>query len=317
MSYYKYNFVSPTPTFAIIKEELKSYFDTGAIDDLMFPIYLQKCLQKLSKGTLPIDEVPLVVEDYEARLPDNFDKAREVWMCVTMDGPIYQDASSFYSQTSNGVMQIVPLTATGDPCANCAADEAQKKESDCIDWLNEQAPVVYKQNMIYNQVFRQMYLLKPGNVSVHKHCSKDFQYTSQGQTPGSSQIDSFDIRGNKLVTNFRNGVVHLIFYGEKVDSENNQLVPDNYRILEYVEAFIKAKMFEVLTHQITDETFAQMQQKMMYYKQAASEAFIMADIEMKKETLETKMRKIKRDKNRFRGYERMLNDRSTLFIRNN
>lgn len=315
MSYYKYNFISPEPTFAIVKEELKSYFDTGAIDDLMFPIYLRKCLQKLSKGTLPIDEVPLMVEDYEARLPDNFDKVREVWACVEIAGPIFQDASSFYSQTSNGIMQIIPITATGDPCNNCAIDEAQKSESDCIDWLNDEKPVVYKQNMIHNQTYKQSYLLRPGNVAVHKHCSKDFNKynSSQGHYPGASRGDSFDIRDNKLVTNFRNGVVHLIFYGEKVDENENQLVPDNYRILEYIELHLKAKVFEVLTHQITDETFKQMQEKLMYYKQAANEAFIMADLEMKKETIETKMRKIKRDKTRFRGYERMVADRNNNY----
>jgi len=38
--YYKYNFVSPEPIYSIVKEELKSYFDTGAVDDLMFPTYL-------------------------------------------------------------------------------------------------------------------------------------------------------------------------------------------------------------------------------------------------------------------------------------
>ena len=45
--YYKYDFVSPEGSFATIKEEFKSYFDTGAIDDLLFPTYANKCLQKL------------------------------------------------------------------------------------------------------------------------------------------------------------------------------------------------------------------------------------------------------------------------------
>ena len=68
MSYYnKYNFVSAEPTYAIVKEELKSYFDTGAVDDLLFPTYLNKCLDKLGKATHAIVPVILLnMNDKEA-----------------------------------------------------------------------------------------------------------------------------------------------------------------------------------------------------------------------------------------------------------
>jgi hypothetical protein len=59
------------------------------------------------------------------------------------------------------------------------------------------------------------------------------------------------------------------------------LVPDNFRIKEYI-SFLKFKVFEILTNQTNDETFNQLQQKLMYYKAAADEAYIMADIEIKK-----------------------------------
>ena len=78
--YYKYNFVSPDPIYATVKEELKSYFDTGAVDDLLFPTYLDKCLKKLGRTTYIISEQVLFIEDFEARLPDNFHAVREAWM---------------------------------------------------------------------------------------------------------------------------------------------------------------------------------------------------------------------------------------------
>jgi len=70
--YYKYNFISPEPIYSTVKEELKSYFDTGAVDDLLFPTYLDKCLRKLGRTTYVISEQVLFIEDFEARLPDNF-----------------------------------------------------------------------------------------------------------------------------------------------------------------------------------------------------------------------------------------------------
>ena len=43
--YYKYDFVSPEPLYATVKEELKSYFDTGAVDDLIIS-YLSRQMSK-------------------------------------------------------------------------------------------------------------------------------------------------------------------------------------------------------------------------------------------------------------------------------
>jgi hypothetical protein len=83
----------------------------------------------------------------------------------------------------------------------------------------------------------------------------------------------------------------------------SQLIPDNYRIREYVEAFIKYKVFETLASQTNDETFNQLQQKLVYYKQLYDEAFVMASIEVKKQDVYTKQRRITQDLNRFNMYE--------------
>lgn len=316
--YYKYNFVSPAPVYAIIKEELKSYFDTGAIDDLLFPTWLGKCLQKLSRATLPINEVPLFVEDFEARLPDNFYAAREVWMCVAANLRPYQAAGSFYSQSSTCIVQIAPITIGPNPCQNNPSPETgycnTPSCASCIPEyteLDNGTAAVYKINETIARQFRQVYLLKPGNISAKQNCSVDYNknWSSYGQTPGASNPDSFDIRDNKLVTNFREGTIHLIFYSDAVDCADNQLIPDNYRIKEYIEAFIKFKVFEVLTNQVNDETFNQLQQKLVYYKQAADEAFIMADIEVKKQTVTKKIERIAADRNRLNKYDQSVYNR--------
>ena len=54
--YYKYSFISPEPLYATVKEELKSYFDTGAVDDLMFGTWTDKALRKLGKSSYSIAE---------------------------------------------------------------------------------------------------------------------------------------------------------------------------------------------------------------------------------------------------------------------
>jgi hypothetical protein len=306
--YYKYNFISPEPIYSTVKEELKSYFDTGAVDDLLFPTYLDKCLRKLGRTTYVISEQALFIEDFEARLPDNFYAVREAWMCAEIPGNPYPSATSFYSQAANSTtIQISPLTIGGESCNNPSCKNPNCNNT-CMPELIVQA--VYKTNNEIARSYRHEYLLKPGNISTREQC--DLQYRNDWNsyappvrefTPGSATYDSFDIRGNKFVTNFRNGVVHLLFYATEYDDIGNQLVPDNYRIAEFVEAFIKYKVFETLTNQTNDETFNQLQQKLAYYKQLHDEAFIMADIEIKKQTPWEKQRRIKKDLNRLNMYE--------------
>jgi len=301
--YYKYSFISPEGVYATIIEELKSYFDTGAVDSLLFPLYLNKCLNKLGKSSYVIKETVLYIENFEARLPDNFHAVREAWMCGELPLRPYTTANSFYSQTFDCSINIVPVTVSGDLCGNptCTTFNCPGcPEPDCPD----PTYAVYKTNYNIPRCYRQMYLLKPGNISAKQQC--DVGYTTLSdcyQNPGSSSIDTFDIRDNKFVTNFRTGVVHLIFYSDEYDCEGNQMMPDNYRIKEFVEAFIKYKVFETLTNQTNDETFNQLQQKLIYYKQQADEAYIMAESEIKKQTAHTKMQRIKMSLNRFNMYE--------------
>ena len=83
--YYSYSFISPEEIFANVQEELKSYFDTGAVDNLMFPVYVNKCLDKLGRSSYAITQEMLYLEDFQARLPDNFYAVREAWLCTEME----------------------------------------------------------------------------------------------------------------------------------------------------------------------------------------------------------------------------------------
>jgi len=307
--YYKYNFISPEPVYSTVKEELKSYFDTGAVDDLMFPTYLDKCLKKLGKSSYVIVDQPLVIEDFQARLPDNFYAVREAWMCAEIPQYPYQTANSFYSQAATATtIQVSPITTDctvpSPCCGNVGCDGS------CMP---EFMQTVYKTNSQTARSYRKSYLLQPGNISARNNCTVDYTEAWQFQnvpngfdgefTPGSASFNSFDVRDNKFVTNFRNGIVHLIMYATDYDAIGNQLIPDNYRVREFVEHFIKYKVFETLTNQVNDETFNQLQQKLVYYKGLADEAYIMAEMEIKKQDAWTKQRRIKQQLNKFNMYE--------------
>lgn len=290
--YYKYDFVSPEPIFAIVQEEMKSYFDTGAVDNLMFLTYLNKCLDKLGRSSYAIVEEILHIEDFEARLPDNFYAVREAWLCTSIKGFPYQSANSFYSQAaSTSTIQVSPVISNGVPCTN------EECATGCPECMPELIQAVYKTNNEINVSYKKEYLLKPGNISTKRHCTLDCANF------GASGPDSFDIRDNKFVTNFRCGKVHLIFYATDYDDSGNQMIPNNYRIKEYIEKFLKFKMFETLCNQVIDETYPQIEAKRAKAESDSNEAFIMADLEIKKQTAYEKVRGIKRQLNSFNKYE--------------
>jgi hypothetical protein len=228
-------------------------------------------------------------------------------MCTEIPQYPYQSANSFYSQAADvTTIQVSPVISGGQPCTNLECTTG------CPECMPELIQAVYKTNNSIARSYERSYLLKPGNISARQNCSVEYnnnwEFYQQAPplrefTPGSAGYDSFDIRDNKFVTNFRNGIVHMIFYSTEYDAGGNQMIPDNFRIREYIEAFIKYKVFETLSNQINDETFNQIQQKLGYYKNLADEAFIMADIEIKKQDAWTKQRRIKNDLNRFNMYE--------------
>lgn len=312
MSYFsKYNFISPEPIYAIIKEELKSYFDTGAVDDLLFPVYANKCLEKLGRGMHPIVPVMLFVEDFVARLPDNFYAIREAWYCTWSSGDSYTTGKAFYSQTSDlNTIQVSPITTGGEPTCNNPICEDNTCTGGCMANVVQ---AVYKTiEELPGNCFKRSFLLKPGNISLDPRCEYNYNETNalygnmasaSPAVPLSGDYDSFDIHDNKLVTTFREGLVETLMYVSDFDNIGNQMIPDNFRIREYIEAFIKYKVFETLTNQTNDETFKQLQQKMINHKVMADEAYIMAESEIKKQDAYTKQRRIRKSMNRFDKFE--------------
>lgn len=267
---YKHKFISPEAIFAEVKEELRSYLDTGMVDDSMFPIWANQCLQKLGKSTFPVKDIPLVLSDFETRLPDDFQSEREVWVCSNFTYS-YQNPSAVYTYTSTR------LDTPDLYCNRCTECEHPDKITAIYKTTNEE---------VFS--FTISALLKPG-VNRKQNC--DLPCVNYG---GHTSPDTYEIHDNKLVTNFREGTLYLVYYSNQVDCHDNQLIPDTYRIKEFIKAFLKQKLFEQIFNQTTDETFNQSFKKYEFYKQLSDEAFILADTDEKKETIYKKALQIRK-----------------------
>lgn len=261
--YYKYKFVSPEPNYALVKEELKSYFDTGAVDDTLFSLYTERCLKKLGRGGYKINEAILTIDDFKSKLPEDFIAVREAWLCTDYDSS-FKLPGVQYDQITNTSTRIDSADVYCDPCAECANPAIIK--------------AIYKTTKEVAFTIHRQYLLTPGNISVQDNCSVDCANV------GVQSPDSFDIRDNKFVVTCRTGTVYLVYYSEERTDQGYQLIPDNVRIQEYIESYLKFKIFEQLCNQVTDETYNQIERKKDNYDREQSEKQTLAEIEMKKQT---------------------------------
>jgi len=275
--YYKYNFISPEPLYTEVKEELKSYFQTGVIDDVLFPKYTENCLKRLGRSSYKIVENIFKIEDFETTLPEDFEAVRELWL-VTPHEISYKMPNSCYEQAT------IRVSPDRDRCS---------EERFCVP---NEIKVTYKTSGTIIQRFQCHHLLKPGNVNAKDNCSLD------SFNIGADSLETFDIRGRKLFTNFPEGTLYMVYYVKEYDENEFQLVPDNIRILDYLKAYLKYKCFENIYNNVSDETINQIERKMMMYKQEMYEAKVMAETEIRKQTIEQQIRATKAARNRFRKF---------------
>jgi hypothetical protein len=274
--FYQYEFISPAPLYARVKEELNSWFDTGMADDLLFPLWVDDCLRKLGKGSYPIRHQVLVLDDFQSPLPENFLSVREAWLCVEADMAYRQPSSVYY---------------VGKEWAyNLSNTDCDPAPEGCVD-------VYYKGTRELLMRFSKQYLLTPGTVAVRENCALDC--ANFGQTGP----DKFDIRDGKFQTNFRSGTVYLNYYAQETDDCQNQLIPDNVRIFTYLEKYLKYKTWQKLADNSSDEgAQRRLDGKASEAKHEADEALILAFTEIKKQTLEQKARALKRQNQRLNRF---------------
>lgn len=280
-TYYRYEFVSPQPLYAEVKEEMRSYFASGAIDDVMFPIWTNQCLQKLGKGSFQIIPTALEIKNYKSRLPDDFESVREAWMCRPYERT-YPLAGAEYTLINKNYK--LDGEKTCNVCTTCGEEPIIQE--------------IYKSTQDISFEWTIDYLLTPTIIN-EINCPKNLYCANLN----SVAPNSYDVKNNQFLTTFKEGKVYLLYYSNQVDCDQNTLVPKNYRIAEFIKAFIKQKLYEQLFNQSTAETFNQTKYKFDFYKSESDQAYILADIETKKETIYKSHRAARRVKNRFNKYE--------------
>lgn len=108
-SFYKYNFVPPFQLYARVEMEMKSYFNAGAIDTLMFPIWTEDCIKKFRKTFAPIKQDIICLKEGKSLLPEGCQGIREVWGTYSKTSSPFITGGSFYYPKEYTIITDIPV----------------------------------------------------------------------------------------------------------------------------------------------------------------------------------------------------------------
>lgn len=280
-------YVSPEALYARVKETLSSYFDSNLVDDLMFPNWLDRALSKFQMGSYPIKEAYLTISNYKGCLPDDINKIKCISLCTDVVYKDYQLPSSFYYQKDCRVTNI------NDSCEPCF-ELPDLKENFCDPCERPYVVTNKITNTIYFS-YRDVIPLVPATNKAKECCSKDFKSIyHDGNT--------FDITDDKITVEFPEGTVYIEYFSTGIDN-GERVIPDNQYVQDYIENYFYYRIFELLFHSATDETFNQSLTKLQYYRQLSEESYIIAVNKLKLPTKEDISRSIINTRHRYDNFK--------------
>lgn len=254
---YNYEWISPEPIIAEIKEELRSYFETGAVDDGLFPSYIDHCLRKIGDTMLETIEEIVPLKNKSAILPPGIVRLNDVFFVGNPNAPVKIPGGSTTYQTTIETVTI-----------------------DNSNELNPENPNVYKEvriieketnNLLYS--FDSILRLRPSTIRAKNLCEND-TFKMFYDIPYI-----YDVIGRILSCNFTEGSLLIRYKSYRKDDEGYPLVPDHVSMQDLLQYYLRYKLFEQLWNSVTDESYNQMQNKMQYYEQKYNEALIIARAE--------------------------------------
>ena len=254
-----YDWISTESIVAQLKEELRSYFETGVIDDGMFPMYVDHCLKKVGMTMLEsVDEI-IPLRNKKAILPEGVVFLNDVLYAgdeQNIKGNI-PGGTNMYNQTTTEVV-LQPdgtINVPGNPEVGSTVQIVERTTNRLLN--------------TYDIVTR----LRPASLQAKNMC-EDSRFKKFYDYPYY-----YDVNGRILTTNHPDGELLIRYKRYRTDDDGYPMVPDNVTMQDLVQYYLRYKIFEQLWNSVTDESYAQMQNKMQYYEQKYNDALIMARTE--------------------------------------
>lgn len=304
--YENFNFISSEVIVTEVKQQLKSYFDSGSLTEIMIPTYISTALRKLKMMTLEWKDTIMEVENYKMKLPSDFQYLDDVYLCNKVDvvtGAVNTTIYDYYKKTY-----------CHDECQN-EYETFSQTVTRIPQWITTHLqPTLLK--VYYGS--RSYCFDTCTGVSTNSHVSSIsgsviIPPDSTTAIPGVHNIDQqarvndinsmLEVRINKhtLTANFATGTLYLKYYSTPED-EHGPMIPDVIEVENYVKSFITFQLFDQLYNSVTDESINIIERKRGLYKQEYYMHYESALNMLKTQTRQQIRDGINKDRKRFIKY---------------
>jgi len=232
---------------AEITTELKKYDESGLIDYISLNRWIKNELKIFGNNVMELTGTVLRVENGEAILPENFFDLDFIVKCKPYAHK-FEKGCKEHVQSSYFWTQRLEETYEWDNMSN-----SHRK----TDFKMIEERVVLKDS-IFRVRYHHPILLKPVKGIKRDYLTKTCKNLRVHDSPYE-----FNISGERLQFNFRDGDVYIQYYGIPLTEDGDFEIPDSRNIQEYLIAYCKRKILEIVW-QNDDDT--NMINKLQYIK---------------------------------------------------
>jgi hypothetical protein len=237
MKYDNINYITSEPLIAEVKQELKSYFEAGAISEVLIPSFIDQALRKLKVLALRPEEAVVRIENYKSEMPYDF---------YLLDYVLSYSSEVFWEAAVDSVVGNWYKDIQVDGCSTTASVE------------------MYETISIPMPGFR-ISMKDPKWIRVYFESTSLCTENCQNLKVTSADIIKIN-QHKKISATFQEGCLYVKYFSRPVDEHGIPMIPEVLEVEEYIKSYLKYKFFEQMWHSVMDESAKQVTDKLTYYK---------------------------------------------------
>lgn len=272
--YDSFTFISSDIIISEVKQQLKSYFDSGSLTEVLIPTYISTALRKLHHMVLEAKEDIIIVEDYRTRLPEDFEYLGDAFLIDRIDT----------------VHTTTPITNTYEYYKKIYCHDSCENEYETFSQQTLTTPTWVTNHL--SPVLLKVY------YGSKNYCVDNCQGLLS-QVSGS--LTEVKVNGKTLSANFQRGTIFIKYFSTPTD-DSGPLIPDVIEVEDYIKAYITFQLFDQLYNAVTDESINIIERKRALYKQEYYGKYEAALNMMKSQTKQQIRDGVTKDRKRFIKY---------------
>jgi len=202
------NFIPAQDVLNEVRNELRSYFERGVVDDsLLYPV-IRSCLSKMGLRVHPSSNIVIPINNYKGCLPDDFHKLSLAIGCFQYNICSQNTENPQLYETYEGIHAVL------------------KPSEICVDQCGDDWNIIQKYDT-FSVNFQEYYPLKVSSSSMPFCTNSCFNKSTLSQ-------NEIDICGKDIHTNFESGYVYME-YIQNLETLDDLLIPDFAPIRDWIK----------------------------------------------------------------------------------